>query len=117
MNTVTNDSPRARATCWRADPVVVELDVRDDLRNGREPFARIMEAVGALKAGEVLHLRAIFEPVPLFTVLGKRGFVHEARSHAPDDWSVYFWREEEVAAAPAPDASGESEPAADAAGR
>jgi TusA-related sulfurtransferase len=71
---------------------VVEVDVREDLRAGREPFGKIMAAVGALRDDEVLHLRATFEPVPLFSVLGKRGFTHEAREHAPDDWSVWFWR-------------------------
>ncbi|HET8698636.1 MAG TPA: DUF2249 domain-containing protein, partial [Gammaproteobacteria bacterium] len=71
---------------------VVEVDVRDDLRTGREPFSRIMAAVAALRAGEVLHLRAIFEPVPLLAVMEKRGFTHAARRHAADDWSVWFWR-------------------------
>lgn len=71
---------------------VVEVDVREDLRAGREPFSKIMAAVGALGENEVLHLRAIFEPAPLFTVLAKRGLVHEAHAHAPDDWSVWFWR-------------------------
>lgn len=71
---------------------VVELDVRDDLRSGREPFSRIMRAVAALRADEILHLRAIFEPVPLFAVLGKRGFAHESKAYAADDWSVWFWR-------------------------
>lgn len=70
---------------------VVEVDVRDDLRAGREPFSRIMGAVAALRDDEVLHLRAIFEPAPLYSVLGKRGFVHEAKPHAADDWSVWFW--------------------------
>lgn len=71
---------------------VVELDVRDDLRAGREPFSKIQATVARLADGEVLHLRAIFEPIPLYTVLGKRGFVHETQQHAPDDWSVWFWR-------------------------
>ena len=71
---------------------VVEVDVRDDLRSGREPFSRIMSTVAGLRDDEVLHLRAIFEPVPLFTVLRKRGFAHESRAHAADDWSVWFWR-------------------------
>lgn len=70
---------------------IVELDVRDDLRSGREPFARIMSAVDNLREGDLLHLRATFEPVPLFRVLGKRGFVHESHAHAADDWSVWFW--------------------------
>jgi uncharacterized protein (DUF2249 family) len=71
---------------------IVELDVRDDLRHGREPFSRIMGAVAALRDDEVLHLRAIFEPAPLLTVLSKRGFAHESRAHTADDWSVWFWR-------------------------
>lgn len=79
----------------RAHPAaarVVDLDVRDDLRSGREPFSRIMSTVAALGGDDVLHLRAIFEPVPLFAVLAKRGFAHESKSHAPNDWSVWFWR-------------------------
>jgi uncharacterized protein (DUF2249 family) len=68
------------------------VDVRDDLRAGREPLARIMAAVSALSDGEVLRVRAIFHPVPLLTVLGKRGFANESLEHAPDDWSVWFWR-------------------------
>lgn len=74
------------------DAPVIEVDVREALRAGREPFSRIMAAVSTLEPHEVLHVRAIFEPVPLFTVLGKRGFAHESRAHAPDDWSVWFWR-------------------------
>lgn len=74
---------------------VVELDVREDLRLGREPFSRIMAAVGALADEDVLHLRAIFEPAPLFAVLAKRGYRHESQAHADDDWSVWFWRSNE----------------------
>lgn len=71
---------------------MVELDVRDDLRAGREPFSRVMAAVSTLADDRVLHLRTIFEPVPLYAVLGKRGFHHEAMADAADDWSVWFWR-------------------------
>lgn len=71
---------------------VVELDVRDDLRNGREPFSRIMAAVATLREGEVLSLRATFEPVPLFTVMKKRGFDHQTEQLATDDWRVWFFR-------------------------
>lgn len=71
---------------------VVELDVRDDLRQGREPFSRIMAAVAALGSDQTLHLHTTFEPVPLFTVMAKRGFTHRAEAHTPDDWSVWFFR-------------------------
>jgi len=83
-----------------ANARIVEVDVRADLRSGREPFSRIMGAVAALQTGEVLHLRAIFEPAPLYTVLGKRGFVHESTSHSADDWSVWFWRPDANTGAP-----------------
>jgi uncharacterized protein (DUF2249 family) len=79
---------------------VVELDVRDDLRHGREPFARIMSAVGALGDDEVLRVRAIFHPAPLLSVLAKRGFANESEQHAPDDWSVWFWRAPAASEAP-----------------
>ena len=102
------DVPRVSTDGTRAAPVaqhlpdgppsgrtVVELDVREDLRAGREPFSRIMAAVGALRPGEMLLLRAIFEPVPLFTALARRGLVHAARQEGPDDWAVWFWRPDE----------------------
>jgi len=77
----------------------VELDLREDMRAGREPFSRIMAAVAALGLSEVLRLRTIFEPVPLFAALAKRGFDHEVARHAADDWSVWFWRGERGAPA------------------
>ena len=78
----------SRPTDWP----VIELDVREDLRSGREPFGRIMSTVATLEPAQVLHLRATFEPVPLFHVLGGHGFVYESQSHGSDDWSVWFWR-------------------------
>lgn len=87
------------------DAPVIELDLRADLRAGREPFSRIMSAVASLGEGEVLHLRTIFEPVPLFTVLAKRGLTHESVSHAADDWSAWFWRPRTRTPTPAAPAS------------
>jgi uncharacterized protein (DUF2249 family) len=70
----------------------IHLDVREDVRTGREPFARIMAAVDELTPEGVLILRAPFEPVPLYRVLGRRGFAHWTESRAADDWSVWFYR-------------------------
>jgi len=75
----------------------VHLDVREDIRRGREPFARIMAALSALGDDQVLVLHAPFEPIPLYDVLGKRGLAHWTEQRAPDDWSVWIYR-----AAPAP---------------
>lgn len=71
----------------------VDLDVRDDIRAGREPFNRIVATVKALAPGEALVLRAPFEPVPLYAVLGARGLSHWTECLAADDWRVWFYSE------------------------
>ncbi|HEV2434651.1 MAG TPA: DUF2249 domain-containing protein [Verrucomicrobiae bacterium] len=71
---------------------IVTLDVRDDLRNGSEPFSKIMYIVGQLRPGERLSLLVPFEPVPLFAVMMQRGFAHEARQLPDGDWEVLFTR-------------------------
>ncbi len=68
----------------------VTLDVREDLRAGREPFARIMQAVDGLTPGQALVLYATFEPVPLLGVLEGRGFSHRCREIGGGDWEVRF---------------------------
>ena len=80
---------------------VVELDVREDLREGREPFGRIMDARRELPPGGALCVRAIFEPVPLFRVMEKHGLAHHSVQLGPDDWKVWFY----PAAADAPGGS------------
>lgn len=72
---------------------ILDLDVRDDLRNGLEPFDKIMDAQMAVSAGGVLRLRATFEPVPLYTVLGRNGFEHWTEKLADDDWCVWFLKQ------------------------
>jgi uncharacterized protein (DUF2249 family) len=96
------DVPEARRT---------RLDVREDIRRGDEPLARIMAVVTSLGDGHVLVLRAPFEPIPLYRVLGNRGFRHWTERHGDDDWTVSFYREtgdraaarRETDAAPAPE--------------
>ncbi|HZP36363.1 MAG TPA: DUF2249 domain-containing protein [Methylomirabilota bacterium] len=85
----------------------VHVDVRDDIRRGQEPFAKIMAAVKGLQPDRVLVLRAPFEPIPLYDVLGKRGFAHWTEQRGSDDWSVWFYR----SAAPTPAAPREAPPA------
>jgi hypothetical protein len=83
------------------DPrTLVELDVRDAIARGDEPLAEILAAADALPHGHVLHIRAPFEPLPLFRVLGARGFDQHTTMFEAGDWSSWFWR------ADAPPASG-----------
>ncbi len=72
----------------------IDLDVREDIRRGQEPFARIMAATTALGERQVLVLRAPFEPIPLYDVLGKRGLAHWTEHRGADDWTVWFYRPE-----------------------
>ncbi len=67
-----------------------EVDVRPILREGGEPFSAIMEAVDALAPGQSLRLLATFKPIPLFQVLGNRGFEPAAREIGNGDWEVIF---------------------------
>lgn len=95
----------------------IDLDVRPILNAGGEPFGKIMETVGALGPGQGLRLLAPFKPVPLFQVLGQRGFDHQARELGGGDWEVLFSRaegESGTEAAPAPPPA--PEPAAGDAG-
>ncbi|MHB8621120.1 MAG: DUF2249 domain-containing protein, partial [Chloroflexota bacterium] len=61
-----------------SEPIAVVVDVREDLREGREPFQRIMTAANGLQPGQDMELWALFEPKPLFAVLAGMGFEHEA---------------------------------------
>ena len=70
----------------------MDLDVRPLLSAGGEPFGKIMETVAALGPGEGLRLLATFKPVPLFQVLGSKGFTYEAREIGGGDWEVMFRR-------------------------
>lgn len=67
-----------------------DLDVRPILRDGGEPFGAIMAAVADLAPGQPLRLLATFKPVPLFQVLGARGFDASAREIGGGDWEVIF---------------------------
>lgn len=66
------------------------LDVREELRNGGEPLPRILKAVGSLAPGQALRLLATFEPLPLYAVLGRKGFDHKTVRHSEGDWEVLF---------------------------
>jgi uncharacterized protein (DUF2249 family) len=90
---------------------LIDLDVREDLRAGREPLRRIMDAARAVPPDHVLRLRAIFEPAPLYAVLGKQGFAHHTERLAADDWRIWFFRDSSAPGknTPAPEVPSEDE--------
>lgn len=92
---------------------LVDVDVRDELRAGIEPFGRIMGAARRLGPEQVLRVRAIFEPVPLYGVFAKKGFAHFTERLAPDDWRVWFFRQGEPSTFEPSSAPGELEAGGD----
>lgn len=100
--------PGGRPSALEAIPEekTVHVDVRQDLRSGREPFDRIMTARREMPPGGALCLRAIFEPVPLYGVMERQGLAHHTERLAADDWRVWFYHDEV-----APEAAGGGSPA------
>lgn len=70
----------------------IKLDVRDIMKKGEEPFNIIMHTVANLNKGEALILETIFEPVPLYDVLKKRGFEHYTEALAHDHYKIWFYK-------------------------
>lgn len=79
---------------------IVKLDVREEIRNGREPFGKIMQTVARLKESEQLLLIAPFEPAPLYAVLAQQGFSHQTKATASGDFEVLFTLDPNAPAGP-----------------
>lgn len=73
------------------------VDVRDDLREGREPFADIMKALHETPRDHALVLLATFRPEPLIALLGDQGFASVAEELPGGEWRVTFRRDEDGA--------------------
>ncbi len=73
---------------------MASLDVRPMMAAGEEPFNAIMQVVGSLRPDEEFELFAPLEPVPLYQVLGARGFSHECSALGGGDYRIVFHREE-----------------------
>lgn len=73
-------------------PVGITLDVRQALQNGHDPFKEIMAAADQLPSDKSLLLINTFEPIPLYGVLGHKGFGHYTSQQAADLVHTYFYR-------------------------
>lgn len=88
-------APPAERPAWAAKAPAGEVDAREDLRAGGEPFPKIMAAAMKTPPGGVFVLRAIFEPKPLYEVLRSKGFEAWPEKLGEGDWKVYFHRKRE----------------------
>ena len=89
MNMTDGMNPTDDATPSR-DAATTALDVRPILATGEEPLELILETAVGVSEGNVLKITAPFEPVPLYAVLGARGFAHLTEMRAPDEFVVRF---------------------------
>ncbi|MRH43367.1 DUF2249 domain-containing protein [Aquibacillus halophilus] len=72
------------------DNMIVEIDVREDIKQKIEPFSKIMNAVKSLEANQQLVLHAPFNPFPLFKVMKKKGFTHHSEQIDKKHWKITF---------------------------
>ena len=68
----------------------IELDVREDIQNKLEPFAKIMNAISCLSANDIFILHVPFKPVPLYGVLKAKGFEYEAEKIGAKHYRIIF---------------------------
>ena len=71
----------------------IEIDVRDLLAEGRSPLPLILNTVGSLKPDQHLRLVTAWEPAPLYEMLGRLGFSHNAVQQSEDLWTIEFRKE------------------------
>jgi len=69
------------------------LDVRPGLQEGKDPLPKILAAADSVGAGGHLVILVGFEPVPLYNVLGQRGFSHRSERAPDGTWRVTFTRD------------------------
>ncbi|MEJ2336130.1 MAG: DUF542 domain-containing protein [Gemmatimonadales bacterium] len=89
MNPTEHVTPADEVTPDRAGGTTA-LDVRPILAAGEEPLELILETASDIPEGRILEVTAPFEPVPLYDVLGARGFAHLTEIRAPDEFVVRF---------------------------
>ncbi len=74
-------------------PPETVLDVRPDLAAGQDPLTKILATADTIGVGESLVILVGFEPVPLYAVLGQRGFSHQSERTSDGTWRVKFTRD------------------------
>jgi uncharacterized protein (DUF2249 family) len=73
----------------------IMLDVRPIIESGTDPFKAIMKTVKEMRADEMLHLVNSFEPVPLYSVMERKGYTHASEKQG-SEWHIWFWKKEET---------------------
>ena len=72
-----------------------DIDVRPIIAAGADPLKNIMAFVKSLKPDEAMHLINSFEPIPLYSVLQKKGYDHWTEK-LDNVFNVYFYKTNNV---------------------
>lgn len=72
-----------------------QLDVRPIIESGKDPFQNIMAVVKDLKDDEILLIINSFEPIPLYSVLGKKGFINWTEKDN-NVFRIYFYKDRKI---------------------
>ncbi len=70
---------------------IILLDVRPIINTGKDPFLEIMSKVKALKEDDIFLLINSFEPIPLYSVMGKKGFDYKIIKEE-EVYKIYFFK-------------------------
>lgn len=70
---------------------IKELDVRPIINEGKDPLTLILNFVKEINDDEIFLLINSFEPIPLYTVLGKKGFNHFTEN-LEGVYKIYFYK-------------------------
>ena len=73
---------------------ILVLDVCDDIDSGNDPFLKIMDVVEKLDGSNALLLINSFEPMPLLTILSKRGYASFTEEITPNLVHSYIWQQQ-----------------------
>ncbi len=71
---------------------LITLDVRADIKDGRDPLKKILNTVRSLSAGDTLEIINSFDPLPLKTLLAQKGFSHFSKQKQSNIFHTYFKR-------------------------
>lgn len=74
---------------------VVELDVREDLKNKLEPFQKIMTTVENLQKEDTFVLHSTIKPTPLLTLMKTKGYENNVEEIASDHFITTFKNEKQ----------------------
>ncbi|SMO60977.1 DUF2249 domain-containing protein [Melghirimyces algeriensis] len=68
----------------------LELDVRMELKNGQDPFDKIMDSVKQLQEHQTFILHTTFKPYPLISLMEMKGYGGHSKEVTTEHWITTF---------------------------